>query len=155
MGAVIPLQPVQPGYSLQYGYAQQYHLFYVDVAAGWKSDKLDIDARLAYKHTTIKDYRIVPPEALRASLKAVYTWGGRISAGCTLEGVSQRKVRMSDDLTYRVPGYVDLGLLADIQMTERLGFWLKSGNLLGQPVGHVPFHAEKGLWFTVGARFTL
>ena len=54
-----------------------------------------------------------------------------------------------------IPGYADLGLIGDIQMTRNLGFWLKIGNLLDQTVQRVPFYAEKGIYFTVGARLIL
>lgn len=139
-------------------YAPQYHQFYVDLAAGWKSDKVDIDGQLLYRYTTIDEPLAFGPPALLGKLKAMYIWGGRIKAGVTLGGMTDRKTRMADtadaDLV-TLPGYVDLGLLGDLQMTEKLGLWLKVGNLLNQTVNSVPFHAEKGIWFTVGARLTL
>ena len=54
-----------------------------------------------------------------------------------------------------VPGYVDLGLQASLQMTRKLGFWLKGGNLLNQTIQRVPFYAEKGIYFTIGATLSL
>ena len=81
---------------------------------------------------------------------AEHVWGGRIRAGVTFEGMTERTAALGS-----LPGYADLGLLGDIQMTRNLGFWLKFGNLLDQTVQRVPFYAEKGIYFTVGARLIL
>ena len=45
--------------------------------------------------------------------------------------------------------------IGDIQMSRSLGFWLKVNNLLNQSIQRVPFFAERGIFFTVGARLTL
>ena len=52
--------------------------------------------------------------------------------------------------TYRVPGWVDLGLFAEYRFTHRFGFWAKGGNLLNQVVQKTPLHAEAGMYFTGG-----
>ena len=52
--------------------------------------------------------------------------------------------------SFRVPGWVDLGLFAEYRFTHRFGFWAKGGNLLNQTVQQTPLHAEAGAYFTVG-----
>ena len=129
------------------GYAPKYHMFYTDLTMGWKSDFLDVDARLLYRLTSLKEDYLFAPAAFCGNASAVYNWGDRIRAGVTVEGQTARVAQKG-----AVPGYVDLGLLGDLQMTRSLGFWLRLGNLLNQPVQRVPFRPENGIYVTVGAR---
>ena len=128
------------------GYAK-YNLFYTDLALGWKADYLDVDAHLLYCKPWLEEDRLFAPAAFSGNVRAVYNWGDRIKAGVTVQGQTERTARLGS-----LPGYVDLGLLGDLQMTRVLGFWLRVGNLLNQPVQRVPFHAENGIYVTVGAR---
>ena len=50
---------------------------------------------------------------------------------------------------------MDIGLHGKFQMTPSVGLWAKVGNLLNQPVQRVPFYAEKGVYFTIGASLNL
>jgi len=129
------------------GYADKYHLFYTDLSLGWKADYLNVDGRFLLQKTSLNEERLFAPALIEASLSAIYNWGDRIRAGVTAEGQTERAAQLG-----ALPGYVDLGLLGDLQMTRKLGFWLRIGNLLNQPVQRVPFHAENGIYFTVGAR---
>jgi len=136
-------------------YAPHYHQLYTDLTVGWKSQHIDIDGHLLYRYTTIDQPCAFAPPALSGQLKAMYIWGGRIRAGVTVSGITNRTTRMDeaqDAPLLTLPGWVDLGLLGDLQMTEKLGLWVKMGNLLNQTVSPVPFHAENGIWFSVGAR---
>ena len=76
----------------------------------------------------------------------MYNWGGRIKAGVTLEGAT----RQVSDLAI-VPGYLDLSLLAEAGVNHYLSAWLKVGNLLGQTIQRIPFYAQDGIYFTIGA----
>lgn len=134
------------------GYASPLHTFYVNLDAGYKNEKLDIGANVYYGYTPIPDLKgqiLFAPAPFKASGHVFYSWGGRIQAGITAEGRSKLPGPMT------VPGYVDLGLQAQLQMNRQLGFWLKGGNLLNQAIQRIPFYAEKGLYFTVGVTFTI
>ena len=89
------------------------------------------------------------PAPFKASGHAFYNWGGRVQAGIVAEGRSALPGPL------KVPGYVDLGVQANFQMTRSLGFWLKGGNLLNQTIQRVPLYAEQGIYFTVGATFSI
>ena len=134
------------------GYASPLHTFYVALDAGYKNEKLDIGAHLYYGYTPIPDLQgqtLFAPAPFKASGHAFYSWGGRIKAGVVAEGRSALPGPQT------VPGYVDLGVQANLQMTRILGFWLKGGNLLNQTIQRVPFYAEKGIYFTLGATLSL
>ncbi len=133
-----------------FGFVSKYHMFYTDVTMGWSSAHFDIDGHLLLRKTSIDEQTLMAPSLLTGNVKAIYKWGGRIRAGVTFSGATQKVSR-----EYPVPGYVDLGLLADLQMTRCLGLWIKAGNLLGQELQYVPFHAEKGVYVTIGARLNL
>ena len=134
------------------GYASPLHTVYVNLDAGFKNEKLDIGANVYYGYTPIPDLMgqiLFAPAPFKASGHAFYNWGGRIQAGITAEGRSGLPGPRT------VPGYVDLGVQGNYQMNTRLGFWIKGGNLLNQAIQRVPFFAEKGIYFTVGATFTM
>lgn len=144
--------PAVASYYPRMGYASPLHTFYVNLDAGYKNENLDIGANVYYGYTPIPDLQgqiLFAPAPFRASGHAFYNWGGRIQAGITAEGRSRLPGPMI------IPGYVDLGVQAQLQMTSRLGFWIKGGNLLNQAIQRVPFYAEKGLYFTVGVTFGL
>ena len=133
-----------------FGYLDKYHMFYARLESGWKGDRIDAEANVLFRKTSINSERLFAPAMFEGNAKVVYNWGGRIHAGVTLEGQTERTAVLGS-----LPGYLDLGLLGDIQMTRKLGLWLKMGNLLDQTVQRVPFYAEKGIFFTVGARLIL
>ena len=133
-----------------FGYVDKYHSFLVKLESGWKGDRIDAQANVLFQKTSLNEQRLFAPAMFEGNAKVVYNWGGRIHAGVTFEGTTERTTVLGS-----LPGYADLGLLGDIQMTRNLGFWLKIGNLLDQTVQRVPFYAEKGIYFTVGARLIL
>ena len=133
-----------------FGYLDKYHMFFADLEAGWKVDRIEEHSRVVFRKTSIKADRLFAPSMFEGNAKVVYNWGGRIRAGVTIEGQTEREAVLGC-----LPGYLDLGLLADFQFTRKLGFWLKGGNLLNDTVQRVPFYAEKGIYFTVGARLIL
>lgn len=133
-------------------YASPLHTFYVDLNAGFNNEILDIGTHIYYGHTPIPDLggRILfAPAPFKAQAHAFYIWGSRVKAGLTLDARSKLPGKEA------IPGYVDLGLEAQLQMTSRLGFWLKGGNLLNQTIQRVPFYAQKGIYFTVGVTLSL
>lgn len=127
---------------------RNYQLLYANADLGWKSDYLDVDLALQYNKTDLDEERLFAPAAFEGRFNALYNWGGRIWAGVrtdfSTERVSQEAI---------LPGYVDLGLYGSYRITRHFGPWLRLGNLLGQTIQRVPFHAEKGVYFTLGIRW--
>ncbi len=133
------------------GYASPLHTFYVIADAGWKSEKLDVGANIYYGYTLIPKFEetLFAPAPFKAKGHAFYNWGGRIQAGVVVEG------RSALPGPVKVPGFVDLGVQANFQMTRQLGLWVKGANLLNQAIQRVPLYAEQGIYFTVGATFSI
>lgn len=134
------------------GYASPLHTFYVLADAGWKSEKLDVGANIYYGYTPLPDLggqTLFAPAPFKALGHAFYNWGGRIQAGVVVEG------RSALPGPVKVPGFVDLGVQANFRMTRHLGLWVKGANLLNQPIQRVPMYAEQGIYFTVGATFSI
>lgn len=133
-----------------FGYVDKYHMLYAKLESGWKGDRIDASANVLFRKTWLNENRLFAPAMFEGNAKVVYNWGRRIHAGITFDGQTERTAVLGS-----LPGYADLGLLGDIQMTTKLGLWLKIGNLLDQTVQRVPFCPEKGIYFTVGARLIL
>ena len=134
------------------GYASPLHTLYVKANAGWKSESIDAEADVYYGYTPIPDLQgrtLFAPAPFKAHAHAYYIWGGRIKAGVTADFRSKLPGKVY------IPGFVDLGVQASLQMTRKLGFWVKGGNLLNQTIQRVPFYAEKGIYFTIGATLSL
>ena len=97
------------------------------------------------------------PAAFTGYIRPAYNYGERMKGGLDIAWSTGRKATATylDDSgsvtkTYRVPGWVDLGLFAEYRFTHRFGFWAKGGNLLNQVVQRTPLHAEAGMYFTGG-----
>ena len=133
------------------GYASPLHTFYVMTDLGWKSERLDVGANIYYGYTIIPQFTetLFAPAPFKATGHAFYNWGGRIQAGVVVEG------RSALPGPVKVPGFVDLGVQANFQMTRQLGLWVKGANLLNQAIQRVPLYAEQGIYFTVGATFSI
>ena len=133
------------------GYEENLSRFYADASLGWKADYLDVDAHLLYQYSTTVDASdLFAPPAFTAQFKALYKWGKRFRGGVTLDARTD-----TESSTLTLPGYVDLGLYSDFQMSRRFGVWLRAGNLLGTTIQYVPGYAQHGPWVTVGLVFTL
>ena len=133
-----------------FGYAPKYHMLYSELETGWKGDRIEADAHVIVQKAWLQENRLFAPPMFQGNAKLVYNWGGRIRAGVAFDGQTERVATLGS-----LPGFVDLGFLGDFQFTRKLGFWVKGGNLLGQTVQRVPFYAEKGVCFTIGARLIL
>lgn len=140
-------------------WASAFGLFYMDFEGGWKSESFDADVHLRYQSAKIqKEYSFLPvfaPAAFVAQAKFVYNWGGRIKAGINLDASTARLTHPEEasETVYKIPGYADLGLYGEYGFTRRIAAWLKVGNLLNQDVQRIPFHAEQGIYFTIGGQY--
>ena len=147
-----------------YGYTSYGQLAAV-ANLGWRSEYLDVDGSLRYNRSWLPEegegllfapslsagaIYAFAPAAVEGKLRALYNWGGRFWGGVDVEGMSDRVAPATGNA---LPGYVDLGLYGELRMNRQLGFWLRLGNLLNQTVQRTPFHAENGIYFTLGARW--
>ena len=126
-----------------------YNMLFAQLDGGWTSDSITVDGNLTYRWTNLKGEAIFAPAALTGYLRPVYHWGDRIQAGLDVNFSTARKT------TYRgtelsVPGWLDLGVMAEYRFTHQIGFWVKGGNLLNQAIQRNPLHAEAGMYFTLG-----
>ena len=141
------------GYTPLVGYMSPLNTFFAGAELGWKSDHLEIDSKLRYQYTikpTIEDpiqNNLFAPPSFTASLRAAYKfYGSRFVPAVTLDSMSDRK-----SVNATLPGYADLGVEGNFVVNRFWNAWLKVGNVLNQTVQRVPFHAEKGIYVTVGA----
>jgi len=133
-----------------------YNLFYASLDAGWKSERIDADVRLKYQSAGIQETKLFAPPAFTAGVDFLYNWGGRIKAGVNLDAATERVAKLSLGESApegKLPGYADLGLYGEYGFTRKFAAWLKVGNLLNMEVQRTPFHAEKGIYFSVGATY--
>ena len=138
------------GYIPLVGYMSPLSTFYAGTEIGWKSDHMDIDAKLQYQYSILSKTglktNLFGPPAFATSLRAAYKLAGRFIPAVTLDS---RTDCPGVDAT--LPGYADLGLECNFVVNRFWNAWLKVGNLLNQSVQRVPFHAEKGIYVSVGA----
>ena len=132
-----------------------YGLFYADFEGGWKSEQLDIDMHLRYQSSNLKNKYLFAPAAFTSQVKFLYNWADRIKAGVNLDAATDRRTQPEDeyDRVFSLPGYADLGLYGEYGFTRKFAAWLKLGNLLNMEVQRTPFHAERGIYFTLGVQY--
>lgn len=138
------------GYTPLVGYMSPLSTFYAGTDLGWKSDHLDIDAKLMYQYSILSKTglktNLFGPPAFAASLRAAYILAGRFLPAVTLDSRTE-----CPGVDAGLPGYADLGLECGFVVNRFWNAWIKVGNLLNQSVQRVPFHAEKGIYFSAGA----
>jgi hypothetical protein len=141
------------GYTPLVGYMSPLNTFYIGSELAWKSDHIAIDGNIHYQYTITPAIQnaiqanLFSPPAFAADVKAAYLlYGGRLVPALTLDTMSDRI-----SANAKLPGYVDLGLESKFVINRFWGAYIKIGNLLNQSVQRVPFHAEKGIYFTLGA----
>ena len=138
-------------------YGGPIHGAFLEGETGWKNHFLDVKAHLKYTKTlnkpTIITENVLPylPAEFSGDAHVFYNWGARFRAGVTVEGRSA----MNCPAGGSVPGYVNLGLEGKFQITPWLGTWVLFNNLLNQEIWHIPYYAQKGPYFTVGASLSL
>ena len=136
-------------------YEKSYNLLFAELDYGWKSESLTVDGRLAYRYTNLSGDSVFAPAAFTGFIRPAFNWGERFKAGLDIAWSTNRKATLTDGdgnvtATYRLPGWIDLGLFAEYRFTHNFGFWAKGGNLLNQVVQRTPFVAEAGMYFTAG-----
>lgn len=156
-GYILTTHALLPGYRAgepYFGFVKDLRQIYGTVNVGWTSASFDADAAVTFRHSkagdALADDTLFMPAVFEGNFSAFYKWGDRLKAGATVEASSQRVAPAAV-----LPGFVDVGLLADFRQTRNLGFWFRVGNLLCQPIQRNAFYAEKGIYFTVGATWQM
>jgi hypothetical protein len=137
------------------GYSD-YNLGFVDLKYSWRSRSFEADGKLSYKATDLSR-RVSPvfaPAAFSGNASFLYRWKERIGAGVSCEFATARKALPAEVYSVRIPGYADLGLVAEYMFTRKVGFWLRAGNLLGSTIQRIPFYSEDGVYGTGGIYLT-
>ena len=140
---------------------KSFNLFFAELDYGWKSESVTVDGNLAWHHTGVLGDGAFAPAAFTGFIRPAYHWGGRLTGGLDVSWSTGREAQIErfrvdpringqGSETFRVPGWVDLGLFAEYRFTHRFGFWAKGGNLLNQAVQRTPLVAEAGMYFTAG-----
>lgn len=141
-----------------------YNLLHFDAQMSLETERYEAKWDLTLQSSSFTpSVTAVALPAVKSSASFTYNWNKRIYGGISAAYVGRRV--QSDalaavagmDCGYDtvIPGYLDLGLNAEYRYNRRLGFWLRSGNLLGQPVYQQILMAPRGPWVTVGLTFSL
>jgi len=151
----------------------KYSAAYSQLLFSWTPGDFFIEGDINYLHTNlnkksgessdptinaVKNYTdAFSPASFTADLRVMYSWQSRISAGLWTSISSARKGYMSSysgRLTTvslgQVPGFVDLGLLAEYQFNRKTSFYLQAGNLLNSNIQRTAGRVESGINFTAG-----
>lgn len=134
---------------------QDHNLWYATLLAGWDSAHCRADAGFFVRKTSLDDWKAdaFEPGIFSGYFKAEYIYKSRLAVGLDCSFSTAMHSYGAQKLT--IPGWFDLGLIADFAVTRRLSFWVRSGNLIGMTIQRVPFYSEKGRWVTAGVKFNL
>ena len=138
-----------------------YSVIYADALMDLHAGNMTLEGGLHVKHSALKydtDFGLMLP-AFTCDLKAVYDFSPRLYAGGRVVTSSSRKGNClapdASTCVVKIPGYIDLGLLAGYKLNRKLGVWMESGNLLCESIQRNPFYSEKDLWITAGITLSL
>ena len=126
------------------------HLF-AELATAWKSEHVDVNAKLSYGWNDLSAEGVFAPAAFRGAARAAWHWGNRIEAGADVDWSTRREMTLSG-IAYRIPGYADLGIFGDFAFTRHFALWLRVSNLLNQTIQRNALYSENGIYFTAGIR---
>ena len=153
-----PLESISPLGNECLTYAD-YNMVFADASLSWRSESFDAIARLAYRKTSavLSEGSDFPGAyalpVISGSLQMRYNAGRRFFIGLGAEGRGSRSLLCAEGAD--IPGFVDLGAEAEYRFSPRLGFWVKGGNLLCQPLRRSLLFVEKSPSLTVGINLTL
>ena len=100
----------------------------------------------------------VLPAPFAANVHARYSYDGRLGFSALVEASGKRRAVIPD---YNgaaftsfnegsLPGYVDVSVGADWQITRVWTLWGRIGNLLDADIQRIPLYVENGINFTAG-----
>ncbi|MBO6082599.1 MAG: hypothetical protein J6P46_06205, partial [Bacteroidales bacterium] len=155
-----------------------YDLWFVEGNLVYDGRPVSAEATVHFLGADFKEDTFGFAPASTGLLKVQYNWRDRIKVGAYAEGGLKRKGLVNrisldgpfyttDDLTEPVtpgyvvvngeqavplalPGWVDLGLQAELSVTRQLGVWARVGNLLNQNIQRHPVYPSPGVNMTAG-----
>ena len=131
-----------------------YNMAYTNAKFAWNPGRFDIDGVLDYKYTNLshKHTGAFAPAKVSGNFSMKYNWNDRIHAGIWMSGQSARKMYAgaSNEVILKVPGFVDLGILAEYQFNRKMSFFLQGANLLDMTIQRNVGYVSPGINFTAG-----
>ena len=134
---------------------QDHTLWYVTLLTGWDSVHFRADGGFYVRKTNLDEWKAdaFAPGIFSGYFKAEYIYKSRLAVGLDCSFSTAMHSYGAERMT--VPGWFDLGLIADFAVTRKFGIWVRSGNLIGMTIQKVPYYSEKGRWVTAGVKFNL
>ena len=134
---------------------QDHNLWYATLLCGWDSAHCRADGRFFFRKTNLseKNVEAFDPAMFSGSFKAEYVYKTRLAVGLDCSWAT--RMHSYGTQRYTVPGWFDLGVIADFAVTRKFSIWARSGNLIGLNIQKVPYYSEKGRWGTLGIKFIL
>ncbi len=142
------------------GYASYSKVY---AAADWllliKGFKFDGSVGYSYfmNEDSVFDQGLILPAALKGDVSFSYNWRKRLDVGVDCRFSTARKGAIADFVDggevltdVSVPGYADLGVMAEYSVNRKLTVWARGDNLLGMTIQRSVLFAEKGPYFTAG-----
>ncbi len=145
---------------IQYGESNAQRVWYVDAEVAWRPmQTLNLVAKVGYHglgnaQSATAEFS---PRKWRALGEAVWQPVERLRVSARCEWRSAMSVTMVDGgqrSMMEVPSYVDLGAAVEWLHSERVEFWLRGDNLLGQPIYHWATYRALGAGVRLGARMS-
>ena len=137
-----------------------YDLIYADLSGAVNSDRVDASFQARVQKSDLKPemekgYFAVTLPLFKGSAEVVYNWNRRMFLGVVTEWSTSRD---GEGLYYspgtvldcHIPGWVDLGVTAELKLNRRFSVWAEGRNLLNQTVMRNFMYAEKGPYGTAG-----
>lgn len=134
---------------------QSMNVFYAQANISWKSKRFFFDSefRLNWGKNVGTASDGYCPSKYLGMIDAKYNWLNRIFAGISLQGASSRK--NISGVYSDIPGFIDLGFNGEYKYSNKMSFWLNSGNLLAMPIEKIPGIIEKSPYITLGLTLVL
>jgi hypothetical protein len=138
---------------------EDYKEFYIDFKGVFHTERVDFNGEIKYRSVDLwsdKDVAL-EPAPLTVDFSTTYNWNHKIYGGisinaatmrrgvATIVGMSSGSVSTSDDATYRLPGWFDLGLHGEYAFTRKLHFYLDVKNLLDADIQYHPGLSAPGI----------
>ena len=136
-----------------------FDLLYTELDGTLVTDRLDASAHIRFQAdpgtSKEKGNPAMSLPAFTGNAGLVYNWSRRIFAGLNAEWSTGRDGKgvyssYGDSFDCHAPGWVDLGLTAELRATNKFSLWAEGRNLLNQTVMRDFMIAEKGPYFTAG-----
>ena len=138
-----------------YGYASaMFARIYGKLNLSYVNERIEADVNLDAASMIIDDEKVevdfLRDPSVIAGANFTYNWNKRIYATVFAQGRSARQGTVAE-----LPGWVNLGVRAELKPSGKWGFWAEAGNLLGMTMWRNYPCAETGRIFTGGITLTL